>query len=54
MGKKYDAYEKAVTAEGAAKSRYEQEPTEQNRIDAEQAEKNANFLFDKMLMDPEG
>jgi len=54
MGKKYDAYEKAVQAENASKARWILEPTDQNRRDAEQAERAANDTFQQMLEDPEG
>lgn len=54
MGKKYDAYEKAVGAEMASKARWILEPTDQNQRDAEQAERAANDTFNEMLQDPEG
>lgn len=54
MGKKYDAYEKAREAEVQTKARFLLEPTDQNRRDAEQAERAANDTFDEMLNDPEG
>ena len=53
MGKKYDAYEKAREAEVQSKARFLLEPTDQNRRDAEQAERAANDTFNQMLDDPE-
>lgn len=53
MGKKYDAYEKARNAEIASKARHLLDPTDQNRRDAEQAERAAQDTFDQFLKDPE-
>lgn len=53
MGKKRDAYEKAVAAEGAAISRNEREPSEQNRVEVEQNTRNADFLRDEWIMSNE-
>lgn len=54
MGRKYDDYSKAAQAEGMAKQRYDQNPTPQNRADAEQAEAISNVLWDEFTEDPRG
>lgn len=54
MGKKYDAYKKAVKAEDASKARWILEPTDQNRRDAEQAEMISNATLEEFKDDPTG
>lgn len=54
MGKKYDAYVTAAKAEGMAKARYDQNPTEQNERDARQAEEISNVVWNEFTEDPEG
>lgn len=54
MGKKYEAYEKAREAEVQSKARWQLDPTDQNRRDAQQAELAAEDTFLQMLDDPEG
>lgn len=54
MGKKYEAYEKAVQAEQQAKEKYAKAYNEENKNNAIQAERNANLVFGEFLEDPEG
>lgn len=61
MGRKYEAYQKAVQAEGMAKNRYSdvqggstQKAYEQAENDARQAERAANDAFQTFIEDPEG
>ena len=61
VGKKYDAYQKAVQAENQAKARLsdvyggstEKAMTEAVR-NAQQAEATSNQLFNEFIQDPEG
>ena len=61
MGKKYDDYIKGQLAEEAAKRDLAvaaggstQQRMQEAQTNAEQAERNSNYLFQEMLKDPEG
>ena len=54
MGKKYEAYEKAVSAENTKRDNLYNNSTEQNLREAQQARRDADLLFDEFLSDPEG
>jgi hypothetical protein len=61
MGKKYEAYQKAVVAEGMAKNRLSDTEggsakgvIQEARANAQQAERNANDTWDQFIQDPEG
>jgi hypothetical protein len=61
VGKKYDAYQKAVQAEGMAKNRWSDvqggstaAAMEEARVNAIQTEKAAQDAWDTFIQDPEG
>lgn len=61
MGKKYEAYQKAVVAEGMAKNRLSDTEggstrgvIQEARTNAVQAERNSNDTWNTFINDPEG
>lgn len=61
MGKKYEAYQKAVVAEGLAKSRLSDTEggstkgaIQESKANVEQATRNSNDTWKQFLDDPEG
>lgn len=61
MGKKYEAYQKAVVAEGMSKNRLSDAEggsakgvIQEAKANAQQAERNSNDTWNQFTADPEG